>query len=151
MAAPIRPSRSGVEDDGGGTNLDLSANVITVNVTSVNDAPAGTDKTLSVLEDGTLTIVAADFGFTDPLDSPANNFSRVKVTTLPGAGTLKLNGTAVTAGDFVTVTDLNANKLTFEPVANANGSPYTTFTFQVEDDGGGTNLDLSANVITTSM
>ncbi len=103
------------------------------------------------MEDGTLTIVAADFGFTDPLDSPANNFSRVKVTTLSGAGTLKLNGTAVTAGDFVTVTDLNANKLTFEPVANANGSPYTTFTFQVEDDGGGTNLDLSANVITVNV
>ncbi len=104
-------------------------------MTSVNDAL--TDKTRG--EDGTLTIVAADFGFTDPLDSPANNFSRVKVTTLPGAEhSLKLNGTAVTAGDFVTVTDLNANKLTFEPVANANGSPYTTFTFQVEDDGGGT-------------
>src|SRR5207249_1052072 len=83
-----------------------------------------------------------NFGFTDPNDSPPNNFSRVKITTLPGAGTLKTNGVAVTAGAFVTVA--NIPNLTFIPAANANGSPYTTFTFQVEDDGatGGLNVNL---------
>ena len=32
-----------VVDDGGGSDTDLSANTMTVNVSSVNDAPAGTD------------------------------------------------------------------------------------------------------------
>ena len=40
-----------VQDDGGtangGVDLDQSANTITINVTSVNDAPAGTDKTVT--------------------------------------------------------------------------------------------------------
>src|SRR5207247_879341 len=70
------------------------------------------------------------------------NFNRVKITTLPGAGTLKTNGVAVTAGAFVTVA--NIPNLTFIPAADGNGSPYTTFTFQVEDDGatGGLNVNL---------
>src|SRR5207249_3732080 len=55
---------------------------------------------------------------------------------------LKTNGVAVTAGTFVTVA--NIPNLTFLPATNGNGSPYTTFTFQVEDDGatGGLNMNL---------
>ena len=72
--------------------------VVTIPVVSVNDA-AGRDR-----HDGNdgprhgLPICRGDFGFTDPNDSPANVFNRVKITTLPAAGTLKLSGTAVTAG-----------------------------------------------------
>ena len=44
----------------------------TVNVTSVNDAPAGTNKTVTTMEDTAYTFGTADFGFTDPNDSPAN-------------------------------------------------------------------------------
>src|SRR5438094_390622 len=33
-------------------DLDQSANTLTIDVTSVNDAPAGTNNTVSVLEDG---------------------------------------------------------------------------------------------------
>src|SRR5947207_241622 len=58
-----------VQDDGGtansGVDFDQTANQITVNVTSVNDAPAGTDKTVTTLEDTAYTFAAADFGFTD--------------------------------------------------------------------------------------
>ena len=65
-------------------------------VTSVNDAPAGADKTVSVLEDGTYTFSAADFGFTDTADAAgtagANALANVKITTLPGAGNLTLSG-----------------------------------------------------------
>ena len=38
----------------------------------VNDAPAGTDKTVTTLEDSATTFTAADFGFTDPDDDPGN-------------------------------------------------------------------------------
>ena len=76
-----------VQDDGGtangGVDLDQSANTMTINVTSVNDAPAGTNNTVTTLEDTTYTFAAADFGFTDPNDSPANALTAVKITTLP--------------------------------------------------------------------
>ena len=50
-----------------------SPNTMTINVTSVNDAPAGTDNTVTHAGGhGVHVFAAADFGFTDPNDSPAN-------------------------------------------------------------------------------
>ena len=133
-----------MQDDGGtangGVDLDATANTMTVNVTAVNDAPAGTNKTVTTLEDTPYTFTAADFGFTDPTDSPAECAAAVKITTLPGAGTLTLTGVAVTAGQFVSRRrhQLPAT-LKFTPAANANGAGYASFTFQVQDDGGTAN------------
>ena len=94
-----------VQDDGGtangGVDLDQSANTMTIDVTAVNDAPAGTNNTVTTLEDTAYTFAAADFGFSDAADSPANALSAVKITTLPGAGSLTDNGVAVSAGQFV--------------------------------------------------
>ena len=85
--------------------------VFTITVNSVNDSPSGTNNTVTTLEDTAYTLAAEDFGFTDPNDSPANNFNRVKITTLPTAGTLKLDGVAVSAGQFVTVADVRRTSL----------------------------------------
>src|SRR5262249_61823200 len=90
----------------GGVDLDQSPNPITINVTSVNDAPQGTDKTVTTLEHTASTRAAADFGPLDPLDGPANSLLAVKITTLPGAGSLTDNGGAVTAGQFIPVADI---------------------------------------------
>src|SRR5258706_372760 len=100
-----------VQDDGGtvnsGVDLDTSARTLTVNVTSVNDAPAGTNNTVTTLEDTAYTFTAADFGFTDPIDAASgarpNALTAVKITTLPAAGTLQDNGVNVTAGQFVSL------------------------------------------------
>src|SRR5205085_2017807 len=148
-----------VQDSGGtsngGVDLDQSANTLTVNVTSVNDAPAGTNNTVTTLEDTTYTFTAADFGFSDTSDSPANTLLAVKITTLPGAGTLTNNGVAVTAGQFVSVSDINSGLLVFTPIANANGAGYASFTFQVQDNGGtatsGSNLAATANTLTVNV
>ncbi|MDI1258673.1 Ig-like domain-containing protein [Aquabacterium sp.] len=148
-----------VQDNGGtangGVDLDGSANTMTVNVTTVNDAPAGTNKTITTLEDTAYTFTAADFGFTDPNDSPANTLSGVRITTLPGAGSLTLSGVAVTAGQVVTVANINSGLLKFTPAANANGTGYTSFTFQVQDNGGtangGVNQDASPNTMTVNV
>ncbi len=148
-----------VEDDGGtangGSNLDATPRTMTINVTSVNDAPVGTNKTVTTLEDTPYTFTAADFGFTDPNDTPANNLLAVEITTLPAAGTLADNGVAVTAGQFISVSDINAGKLVFTPAANANGAGHASFTFQVEDDGGtangGVNLDLTPRTMTVNV
>src|SRR5207248_2140851 len=124
-----------VKDDdrsaGEGGKLEQSANTLTNDVTAVNDAPAGTDNTVTTLEDTAKVFTAADFGFTDPNDSPANALAAVKITTLPSAGSLTDNGIAVTAGQLVSVADINAGKLVFTPAANANGAGYASFTFQV--------------------
>ena len=58
----------------------------------------------------------------------------------------------MTAGQFVSAADIAAGWLKFSPAADANGSSYASFTFQVQDDGGtangGVDLDPSPNTIT---
>jgi len=145
-----------VNDDGGtangGIDMDASANTMTVNVTAVNDAPAGASATVTMLEDTAYTFSAADFGFTDV---DGNNFLSVKMTTLPGAGTIRNNGAAVSAGDFITKSDIDLGRLVFTPATNANGVGYSSFTFQVNDDGGtangGIDTDASANTMTVNV
>src|SRR5439155_1166182 len=136
-------------------DLDQSPNTITVNVTSVNDAPAGADKTVTTNEDTDYTFAASDFGFSDLSDSPANSLAAVKISSLPLAGTLRNNGIAVTAGQFVSVADINAGKLKFSPAANQNCSGYASLTFLVpfaaRRANGGVDLDQSPNTITVDV
>ena len=143
-----------VQDNGGGANaLDPTANTMTINVTSVNDAPAGMDKTVTIPEDSSKTFASSDFGFSDVNDVPQNTFSAVKITTLPAKGSLKLNGVAVTAGLSVLVASIP--QLVFAPAANGNGTPYSSFTFQVQDNGGTANggvaLDSTPNTMTINV
>ena len=127
--------------------------VFTISVTNVNEAPQGTDKTISVLEDAAHTFAASDFGFSDPSDTPANSLAFVKITTLPGAGTLKLSGIDVTAGQEIAAGSIG--NLVYASAANANGTGYASFTFQVRDNGGtangGVDLDQSPNTITVNV
>jgi hypothetical protein len=101
-----------------------------------NQAPQGRANTVTTPTNTAYAFAPADFGFTDPNDTPPNNLQAVKITTLPGAGTLTDNGMPVSAGAYVSVSDINSGLLVFTPATNATGTPYTTFTFQVQDDGG---------------
>ena len=126
---------------------------MTINVTAVNDAPAGTNNTVTALEDGSHQFTASEFGFTD---ADGNALQSVTITNLPGHGVLTLNGVAVTEGQEVSLAQLTVGAgLVFTPVANANGDNYANFSFQVKDDGGtangGANLDLSANTMTINV
>ena len=114
----------------------------------VNAAPAGTDATLTITEDAARVLTVADFGFTD---ADGHGFLSVGITTLPGAGTITLNGTAVTAGTFVTIIDINAGLLVYTPGSNGAGAGYSSFTFQVRDNSVSANTDLSANTITFNV
>ena len=148
-----------VNDNGNtGSGGSLASNIATatINITPVNDAPSGTDKTVSTTEDTAYTFTAADFGFSDATDNPAANaLLAVKITTLPGAGTLTDNGSAVSSGASVSVADITGGLLKFTPAANANGNGYASFTFQVQDNGGtangGVDLDPSPNTITVNV
>jgi CSLREA domain-containing protein len=109
-----------------------SANgAITVNVTAANDAPTTSNRTVTTNEDTAYTFTTADFAFSD-VDAGAS-LASVRIVSLPGAGTLTLNGVAVTANQSVTAADINAGLLVFAPAANANGASYASFNFKVSD------------------
>jgi hypothetical protein len=125
---------------------------MTIDVTPVNDAPAGSDTVVTVLEDTQYVLEAADFGFSDAADTPANSIIAVRIASLAGAGSLTLSGLAVVAGQSIAIADINAGHLRFDPASNASGAGYASFTFQVQDGGGtanaGVDMDASANTIT---
>ena len=94
-----------------------------------NDAPTAADNTLTINEDGSHTFSASDFGFSD-IDT-GDTLASITITTLPGAGSLTLNGSAVTANQVITAADIP--NLVFAPAANANGTNYANIGFTVSD------------------
>ena len=141
-----------VRDDGGtangGVDTDQTANTLTFDVTSINDAPAGSDNTITIAENGAHTFSVADFGFSDAADGDA--LQAVIIDTVPTVGTLMNGLTAVNDGDTIAVADITS--LVYTPVADANGTGYSTLTFRVRDDGGtangGVDTDQTANTLT---
>ena len=139
-----------MQDNGGTANngIDTStANTLTINVTPVNDAPAGSNASVTALEDVAYAFKAADFGFTDANDSPANTLANVIITSLPVSGDLKLGGVAVTLNQVIPVASI-AN-LTFTGAPNANGSNYASFGFKVQDNGGTANNGIDTSTPNT--
>ena len=132
----------------------------TVQVTAVNDAPEGANKTVTTSEDTDYVFDTVDFGFTDLNDSPADNFANVIITTTVTNGTLYVDsdgnglvdgGEALSDLDTVSVADITAGRLKFKPAANAHGTNLDSFTFQVQDDGGGSDTDLTINTMTIDV
>ena len=117
-----------------------------VNGAAANTAPTAAHNTVTTAEDRAYTFTAADFGFMDADAGAA--LASVKIVTVPGAGTLALDGTAVMAADVVTEAQIDADMLTFRPAQDAHGAPYTTFTFKVND---GTDDSASAYTMTIDV
>ena len=128
---------------------------VTISVTAVNDAPAGADVTLDTTLNTSKVLTAANFGFTDPNDSPANALQSVIIGGAATNGELRLNGSKITTSTEVSAADIAAGKLVFVPDTGESGTSYATFTFQVRDDGGtangGADTDPSANTITINV
>jgi trimeric autotransporter adhesin len=126
-----------VEDNGGSANgvvdTDPNPNTMTIDVTS--DILTGTNNTVTTLENTAYTLAASSFGLVEPSGS-TYTLNAVKITTLPAVGTLTDNGSNVTVGQFVSISDINNNLLVYNPAANTWGAPYDSFTFQVQDNGG---------------
>ena len=120
--------------------------LVDTSTTPTNTAPTASDNTVTTDEDTAYTFAATDFSFAD--DDAGDTLSSVKITTLESAGDLELDGTDVTANQVITKADIDANKLTFEPAANANGSAYATFGFTVND---GTDDSASAYTMTIDV
>ena len=134
---------------------DSNIATVTINVAPVNDAPSGADRTVTTAEDTTYTLTVPDFGFSDPSDAPPNSLLAVRITTLPAAGTLTVNGVPALPGQVVSVFSILVGQVRFTPAPNANGLPYASFAFQVKDNGGtasgGADLDPSPNTLTINV
>ena len=96
-----------------------------------NTAPTAADNTVTTGEDRPYTFMANDFGFADT--DTGDTLASVTIVTVPAAGTLALDGTAVLAAAVVTKAQIDGDMLTFTPALDAHGAPYTTFTFTVND------------------
>ena len=119
--------------DDAGTGEELtSAATGTIEAAPVNNAPTASNGSVTTDEDTAHTFEADDFSFSDT-DS-GDMLALVEVVTLPLAGMLTLDGTAVTTTQDVTESDIDDDKLVFTPAANANGTGYASFTFKVSDD-----------------
>src|SRR5436305_769964 len=103
---------------------------MTINVTSVTDPPAGTDTTVTLHEVITHTSSTHQFGHSFPTRRSSDLLAAVKITTVPGTGTLKNDSTVLANGDVVLAADIAANKIVFIQVGNADGSAYRISTFQ---------------------
>ena len=111
------------------TAEDMSTQAYTVTVTrAANNAPMASDGSVTTDEDTAHTFAADEFNFADP-DGDA--LASVTVVTLPTAGGLALDGTAVTVDQAVPAAKIR--DLVFTPEANANGTGYASFTFRVSD------------------
>ena len=135
------------DDDASNTETLTSAATVTVTAAaSTNTAPMAADKTVTTGEDRAYAFTADDFGF-DDADAGAT-LASVTIVTVPAAGTLALDGTAVMADDVVTKAQIDGDMLTFTPARDAHGDPYTTFTCTVND---GTDDSASAYTMTIDV
>lgn len=135
----------------GASDGDLSTiTSFTLTVNSVNDAPTASDFGGTINEDGSFSLSSINPGavYNDSKDidklagglaSPLSAYypQSFVFETLPSNGTLYLDGTAVTSGNFtVLVSDIG--KLVYRPNADFNGTDALTW-HAVDADGGVSN------------
>jgi hypothetical protein len=94
-----------------------------VTLNGANDAPTGTDQTLSVAT-GNTALTLSQFGFND-VDT-SDSIKAVRIDSLPSAGSLLLNGNAVTAGAIVSASDISAGRLLFNSASNTSSKLFPT-------------------------
>ena len=113
-----------------------------------NTAPTSADMPVTATEDVDYTFRVTDFRFMD--GNSGDRLESVKVISLPaiGKGILNLDGRRLLAGDLpkaVARADIDAERLTYTPPADAYGSAYATFKFKVNDG----DVDSTAEYTTT--
>ncbi|MEL7499693.1 MAG: tandem-95 repeat protein [Planctomycetota bacterium] len=121
--------------DGGLDSPDYSA---TINVAPVNDLPTSADDTIGVNERTTRAFDVSDFSFSDV---ESTEFSRILIVTSSSVGELRLNGSIVSDGTFVTRNQILSGELTYLDM-EANDS----IQFRIEDGS-----SLSASTYTLTM
>ena len=112
-----------------------------------NNIPTSADLNITIDEDTSKTFAENDFNFTD-VDA-GDELDSIYITTLESDGNLTLSGSEVILNQQITVA--NIPNLVFTPVANANGTPYTTFGFKVNDGEDNSSSEYTATVNVTAV
>ena len=139
-------------NDNGGTTETVTSDVYPASGTitpgtPTNTAPTATDSLVTTDEDTAHHFAASEFNFDDT--DAGDTLASVTVVTLPAAGALALDGTAVTTGKVVEAEDIG--KLVFTPAQDANGTSYASFTFKVSDGTDESAADYSMTVNVTAV
>ncbi|NCX39853.1 MAG: tandem-95 repeat protein, partial [Actinobacteria bacterium] len=90
------------------TNTGSTATLI-ITITAVNDAPTSTDDSVTTAEDTAVVLSATDFG--SYTDIEGTDLNKIKITSLPAAGTLQYNSSgstwdSVTLNQEITAADI---------------------------------------------
>jgi hypothetical protein len=124
-----------VNDGGSG----ISDAQMILHVTAVNDAPVALTSQVTTNEDTAKTFSASDFSFSDV---ESNSLGSITVSSLSLATgdtlTVNLGAGPVTVTSGMTILATQLTSLRYTPLANANGSARSSFTFTVNDDDSGT-------------
>ena len=120
--------RFGVRDSSGDSP---SRYTMTIDVTAADDAPTAANGSVSTAEDTAHVFSLGDFGFADP--DAGDSLSSVKIVSLPAAGELVHDDTAVTENAVVPRISIDSGKFEYRPPPNVAGAPYASFGFKVSD------------------
>ena len=129
--------------DRGGLTYDET---FTITVTNVNEAPAGTNATVTINEDTTQTFTTANFGFSDGTRATASVRCGSRRCRRPDADPVGHGGDG-RPGDHDG--RRGGGNLVFTPAANANGTGYARFTFSVRDSNNA--YDPTPNTLTVNV
>ena len=113
-------------NDGTAFNLGSNAEIL------ADSADGATELAKDILTQQSYLFSSADFGLSHADQSQIDALAAVKISALPSSGMLTLHGIAVTAGQLISIVDINDGKLVFTP----NACGYASFTFQVQDVNG---------------
>ena len=115
---------------------------------AANDAPAGTDGSVTTAPGINYVFTLADFGYSD-LDA-GDLISAVRIDTVPLLleGTLYFGGMALLPGTVVSAAGIAAGNLVFQPFLLFTGT--TSFDFSVRDTNGPA-FDVAPNTMTVNV
>ena len=139
-----REVKFNIKDDGG--DWAVTPRLLTIHVTSINDAPESANFADTINEDSFKQFSALDFAFND-VDVDDTDLHSIVITRLPNGsdGTFELSGNPVALNDVILAA--NISSLFYTPNANQFGNDYATFEFKVRDD----ELQESANDYTFTL
>ena len=156
-----------VQDDGGtatiggvqGADTDTSPDTLTIAVNGVNDPPLGLNNTVTGNEDQAKALHASDFPMTDQRSTatPARWPPSASPACPPAArcsSPARRSASAISSRPPVRPA-WPPTPSPSSPMPNVNGSPLTSFLFQVQDNGGtannGVDLDPASATLTINV
>ena len=102
------------------SNALCSLDCLVYSSTALSTFPSPTTSNVHIKTEATVVFTTTNLGV-------PSTASSITINTLPGNGTLQLNGSNVSLNDVITVSDINSGNLTFVP--SSSGTTEIDFTF----------------------